>query len=148
MSLLTALAIMLSAAQAPAAAAPAAPPAASPATPSPAAASAEQWLGLVDRGLYADSWDQAGTMLKTQMGKPGWAGAVEPVRRPLGAVVSRKLKSETPTHSLPGVPDGDYDVIQFETDFAGNHKTTESIFVAHEATGWKVDGYFIKPAAN
>ena len=146
MSLVTALSIMLSAAQA--AAAPASPPAASPAVTSPAVASAEQWLGLVDRGLYADSWDQAGTMLKTQMGKPGWAAAVEPVRRPLGAVVSRKLKSETPTHSLPGVPDGDYDVAQFETDFAGNHKAIETIFLAREAAGWKVDGYFVKPAAN
>jgi hypothetical protein len=138
MSLLTALLMMLSQAQAPAVSTPL----------SPAVASAEQWVGLVDRGLYAESWEQAGAILKAQIGKPGWTGAVEPVRKPLGAVVSRKLKAETPTRTLPGVPDGDYDVLQFDTEFAGNRKTTETIFLAHEASGWKVDGYFIKPAGN
>jgi hypothetical protein len=137
-SLLTALLIMVSPAPAPAANTPV----------SPAVASAEQWVGLVDRGLYRDSWEQAGAMLKAQIGKPGWAAAVEPVRKPLGAVVSRKLRSETPTRTLPGVPDGDYDVLEFETDFAGSHKTTETIFLAREASGWKVDGYFVKPAGS
>ena len=143
MSLLAALSMMLGAPPAPAAPAPPAPIAASAAV-----TIAEQWLGLVDRGLYAESWDQAGTMLKGQIGKPGWAAAVEPVRKPLGAVVSRRLKSETPTRTLPGVPDGDYDVLAYDTDFAGNHRTTETVFLAREATGWKVEGYFIKPAAN
>jgi hypothetical protein len=82
--------------------------------------------------------------MKAHVARTGWAAAVDPVRKPLGAVASRKLKSETPTHTLPGVPDGDYDVLQFDTDFAGNHEATETIFLAHEPSGWKVDGYFIK----
>jgi hypothetical protein len=134
MSLLTALLAIFGAAQAPAAA---------PAV-SPALASARQWVGLLDQGRYPESWDQAGTLLKTQVGQAGWAGALEPVRKPLGAVASRRLKSETPTHSLPGVPDGDYDVLEFATDFAGNHSATETVILGHEASGWKVDGYFIK----
>jgi hypothetical protein len=134
MSLWTAFLMMLQAAQAPAAAAP----------PSPAVVSAEQWALLIDQGRYAESWDQAGTLMKTHMGQAGWAAAVEPVRKPLGAVASRKLRSETPTKTLPGVPDGDYDVVQFDTDFAGNHHMTEIIFLAHEASGWKVDGYYVK----
>lgn len=143
MSLLVALSMMLGTAQAPATPVPPAPVAASPAV-----ASAEQWLGLLDRGFYGDSWDKAGAMLKGQIGKPGWGAAVEPARKPLGAVVSRKLTGDTPTHKLPGVPDGDYDVVQYETEFAGNRKAIETIILAREADGWKVDGYFVKPAGT
>jgi hypothetical protein len=135
MSVVTALLMMLATAQAPTAGAPAA---------SPAVASAEQWMRLLDQGRYPEVWDQAGTLVKTHIGQAGWAGALDPVRKPLGAVASRRLKSETSTRSLPGAPDGDYEVLEFDTDFAGNHSAVETIIMAHEASGWKVDGYFIK----
>ncbi|HEX4736236.1 MAG TPA: DUF4019 domain-containing protein [Allosphingosinicella sp.] len=128
------LLMMFQAAQAPVAALP----------PSPAVVSAQQWVGLVDQGGYAESWDQAGALMKTHMGRDAWAAALEPARKPLGAVASRKLRSETPTKTLPGAPDGDYDVVQFDADFAGNRHMTETVFLAHEASGWKVDGYYIK----
>jgi hypothetical protein len=73
-----------------------------------------------------------------------WASTIQPVRDPLGAVSSRSVKSITKTKSLPGAPDGEYEVVQFQTSFANKSAATETVVVSHEASGWKVDGYFIR----
>jgi hypothetical protein len=39
------------------------------------------------------------------------------VRKPLGKVISREVKSKSHHTSLPGAPDGEYVVIQFDTSF-------------------------------
>ena len=112
MSLGTALLMMLQAGQAPAA------PPLSPA----AVASAEQFTALLDQGRYADTWSAAGNVATTHTIQTAWTGGLTAARKPLGAVASRKLRSETPTRTLPGVPDGDYDIVQFDTDFAGKFR--------------------------
>jgi hypothetical protein len=134
MNFLIALSLALSAAQAPA-----------PAQPSsPAVAEARQWAALIDQGRYPDSWTRGGTILKAQVTAAALQAAIEPVRKALGAVVSRTLKSETPTSSLPGAPPGDYDLIQFDTAFTGKTGAIETIVLAHEPSGWKVDGWAIR----
>ncbi|WP_424689361.1 DUF4019 domain-containing protein [Erythrobacter sp.] len=50
---------------------------------------------------------------------PDWAERVEPVRAPLGRVEQRDLANVTRANSLPGAPDGEYEVLQFKTQFAG-----------------------------
>jgi hypothetical protein len=65
-------------------------------------------------------------------------------RGPLGAVSSRTFQIENRTRTLPGVPDGDYEVVQFQTNFAKKSGATETVFLAREGTGWKVNGYFIR----
>jgi hypothetical protein len=62
----------------------------------------------------------------------------------LGGVSSRVLKSATKSRSLPGAPDGEYVVVQFQTSFANKAAATETVVLSHEASGWKVDGYFIR----
>jgi len=78
---------------------------------------AENWLYLVDNGKYQDSWEQASDYFKSAVLKEDWSRIVEAVRSPLGNVISRKLKSKQYATSLPGAPDGEYVVIQFETSF-------------------------------
>jgi len=48
------------------------------------------------------------------------------------------------TNTLPGAPAGEYEVIQFQTVFAKRRDAVETVVVAHEGSGWKVNGYFIK----
>jgi hypothetical protein len=57
---------------------------------------------------------------------------------PWGAAGDRQTKS------LPGAPDGDYDIVRFNTEFANKHGAVETVVLTREAGGWKVDGYFIK----
>jgi hypothetical protein len=106
--------------------------------------SAHTWVGLVDAKRWDDSWAAAGSLFKSRMPQANWASTIAPVREPLGAVASRSLKTVTKSTSLPGAPDGEYEVVQYQTRFANKAAATETVVLAHEASGWKVDGYFIR----
>ena len=70
---------------------------------------------------------------------------VRAVRDPLGKVTTRKLKSATYTKSLPGAPDGEYVVIQYESSFEHKQSAVETVTPMLDKDGkWRVSGYFIK----
>lgn len=104
---------------------------------------ASSWLATVDKGAYADSWAAGGALFRAQITADNWAAAAKTTRGPLGALVSRKLASETEKTRLPGAPDGHYDVITFTTSFAAKTSAVETVVMAQEPTGWKPIGYFI-----
>jgi len=107
--------------------------------------SAESWLALVDSGRYAESWQEAASLFKAHVSSEQWQSMVKPVREPLGKVASRKLKSATSTKTLPGAPDGEYVVIQYDTSFEHKQSAVETITPMLDKDGkWRVSGYFIK----
>jgi hypothetical protein len=107
--------------------------------------SADAWLGLVDSGKYAESWQQASSVFKAHIGKDDWQKMMQATRDPLGKVSSRKLKNATYTKTLPGAPDGEYVVIQYETSFEHKQSAVETITPMLDKDGqWRVSGYFIK----
>jgi hypothetical protein len=60
-------------------------------------------------------------------------------------VVARKLKSKQYTRTLPGAPDGEYVVIQYETTFENKQSATETVTPMLDKDGvWRVSGYYIK----
>lgn len=103
------------------------------------------WVKLVDDGDYAASWDDAAPYLKNAIPKNQWEKGLAAVRKPLGRMLSRKLKSATYTTSLPGAPDGEYVVIQFNTSFQNKESAVETITPMLDKDGqWRVSGYYIK----
>ncbi len=79
------------------------------------------------------------------MTRENWIEGVGAVRVPLGKLVSRMQKSSEAKNSLPGVPDGNYQLMQFDTAFEQKHVAVETVTVKEEADGsWKVAGYFIR----
>ena len=107
--------------------------------------SAESWLALVDEGKYADSWNEAASYFKRAVKEEKWQQTLQAVRQPLGKVISRELKTKSYHTSLPGAPDGDYVVIQFDTSFAEKHSAVETLTpMMHKDGKWRVSGYFIK----
>src|SRR3954452_10830810 len=78
---------------------------------------AEAWLKTNDAGDYDQSWEQAAKFFKGAVSKDQWKQASTGVRKPLGKLVSRKVKSRKATDKLPGAPDGKYVVIQFDAVF-------------------------------
>jgi hypothetical protein len=107
--------------------------------------SSDTWLALTDSGKYADSWQEASQPFKAAVTKEQWQGALHGVRDPLGKVLSRKLKSATYTKTLPGAPDGEYVVIQYETSFENKQSAVETVTPMLDKDGkWRVSGYFIK----
>ncbi len=106
---------------------------------------ASNWLILVDKEQYGQSWTQAAQYFKDAVKKGQWESQVKVVRDPLGKVLSRKLKSSQYAKTLPGAPDGEYVVIQYETAFEKKNKALETITPMKESSGeWKVSGYYIK----
>lgn len=109
-----------------------------------ASKSALEWVGLVDRKAWEESWRAAGGAFKAQLSAAQWAATVQPVRAPLGAVSTRALQSATKASSLPGLPAGDYEIVQFKTSFAAKNDAIETFVLAQEGSSWKVIGYFIR----
>ena len=106
---------------------------------------AKKWLALVDQGEYGKSWETAADYFKGAVTEKQWEQAVTSVRSPLGKVITRKLKSKQYATSLPGAPDGEYVVIQFETSFEKKKSSVETITPMKEKDGtWRVSGYYIK----
>jgi hypothetical protein len=107
--------------------------------------SAEAWLALADAGKYAETWDEASQIFKSSVTKDAWLSALKGVRTPLGAVQARTLRSATYTTTLPGAPDGQYVVIQFDTSFQNKKSAVETITPMLDKDGkWRVSGYYIK----
>ena len=110
-----------------------------------AIASAKKWLRIVDEGKYIESWEKSSEYFKQAIQQDQWAQAVKAVREPLGKLISRKVKNVTYTTSLPGAPDGQYVVIQFNTSFKNKKSGIETVTPMIDKDGkWRVSGYYIK----
>ncbi len=104
----------------------------------------EAWLGLVDAGKYAESWDQAAAMLKSQVTKDQWQQTIKTVRDETGKLKSRELKSAQYTETLPNAPPGKYVVFQYHATFDSG-SFIETVAATQEKDGvWRVAGYFVK----
>ncbi len=107
--------------------------------------SANSWLVLVDAAQYGQCWNEAATLFKSAVTQQEWEKAVRSARAPLGALKSRTFKSATFTRSLPGAPDGEYVVIQFDTRFENKAAAVETVTPMRQKDGaWKVSGYYIR----
>ncbi len=103
------------------------------------------WLSLVDAGNYFESWNQTAVFFKIAVTKEQWQNSMKGFRAPLGKVVARKLISTQYTQSLPGAPDGDYVVIQYETEFEEKKSAIGTVTPMLDKYGkWRVSGYYIK----
>jgi hypothetical protein len=108
-------------------------------------AAAQKWLALIDAGNYSETWKEASAIFRGAVTEPGWENSMNTFRQPLGDLVSRKLKSAQHMTELPGAPDGQYVVMQFETSFANKKSAIETVTFMLEKDGqWKSAGYFIK----
>ena len=58
--------------------------------------------------------------------------------------MTRKLKSKMYSKTLPGVPDGEYVVIMFDTQFENKKSAVETVTPMLDKDGkWRVAGYLI-----
>ena len=110
-----------------------------------ASEAAQQWLSLADAGRYAATYRAAAPAFRASVTQPAWEAAVQGVRKPLGEVKRRTLKSSTFQQVLPGAPPGQYVVIVYDTEFAGQPAALETVVPMRDADGsWKVSGYFVR----
>ena len=106
---------------------------------------AQTWLRDIDNNNYAQSWTNAAAYFQQAITSEKWVESLQQVRKPLGPLVSRKVKSAQELTSLPGAPDGRYIVMQFETSFANKKSAVETVpFMLEKDGQWRAAGDYIK----
>lgn len=106
---------------------------------------AEKWLALVDPGKYAESWEQMSSPFKSEVSERKWKSTIGKIRKPLGKVVSRKLKSAEYSKELPGAPEGEYVIVQFDTSFGQKSGAIEKVtLMLGQDLIWRVSSYAVK----
>lgn len=121
------------------AAAPPAAPLAASAAETAAVAAGKQWLALLDAGKWDASYAATGKTFRSLNTLAKWTEVSQRVRTPLGAMLSRELKT---VDFVPAPPQG-YWIVKFRTDYAGKAGATETLSLAWEDGAWKVAGVTI-----
>lgn len=107
--------------------------------------SAERWLDFIDDNEYSHSWSEAATYFRTNVTSEQWKKTLQGVREPLGKTITRKLKSKKYEISLPGIADGEYVVIEYDTSFEHKKTALELVTLMLEPDfSWRVAGYFFR----
>jgi len=100
---------------------------------------------MVDSEKYAESWKEAAVLFKDAINQEQWQQSLQAVRKPLGKLITRKMKTNTYKTSLPGAPDGEYVIIEFATSFEHKKSAIETVTPMMDKDGkWRVSGYYIK----
>jgi hypothetical protein len=110
----------------------------------PAISAAEKWLAMIDARDYSGSWKESSAIVQGAATEQHFANALDTFRNPLGDLLSRKLVSSQRLAQMPGAPDGDYVVMQFETSFANKKSAIETVTFMLENGQWKPASYLIK----
>jgi hypothetical protein len=106
---------------------------------------AKKWLVLVDKERYAESWKEASDLFRHMVQSDLWVASLKALREPLGKLISRKVQSDVYRTTLPGAPDGQYVVIEFESSFEHKKTAVETVtLMLDKDRVWRVSGYFIK----
>ena len=107
---------------------------------------AEEWLVLYDDGDTEATWDEAALVFQEQIPQQQWDAQVEQIRAGLGAPEERTLLDKRYTEELPDVPEGEYVIIQYQTQYE-NARTTETLTMRFDADddAWRTAGYFVDP---
>jgi hypothetical protein len=109
-----------------------------------AQAAARDWLALADRSDAQASWNAAGKKFQAAMSAAGWADALAKVRTPLGPMQSRTISKTGFRKTFQDVPEGDYALIVYVTNFANKVRAQETVTLERESDGkWRVLGYSI-----
>lgn len=116
-----------------------------PNAPENAITAAEEWLTLIDREKYAESYQQAGEFFKAQVKEQQWVDMVKQVREKVGGKTGRTLKRSTLRTEIEKLPEGNYAIIQFDADFKNQQGVTETVTMSEDDDGdWHAIGYFMQ----
>lgn len=106
---------------------------------------AEAWVPLWDAGKYDESYQELAEHTRKSIPKRQWFVYWSAVRQPLGKLKSRKLIEAKYIKSLPGVPDQEGAILQYESSFENKKSLVETFGMMREKDGtWRVANYLTK----
>ena len=104
---------------------------------------AKQWITLVDDQNYADAYQQMGAAGRGKAAADPWIQKTRDAQGPLFAFSSRSLKDVKMTKTLPGMRDGQYATVRYDSAFAHKAAGVETVTLVLENGAWSVVGYSI-----
>jgi hypothetical protein len=110
---------------------------------SEANSAAMHFINLVDNQAYGGAWGDAGGLMQDVVPRQVWAEGMRSVRTKMGVVKARQVGSHQAITSLPGGTKGYFMMIQYQTEFANQPNTVETvILMMEEPLGlWRVISY-------
>jgi len=105
---------------------------------------ATAWLQKLDQKNYAETWQETALLLRNQVPVNQWVKSLSELHQMFGRKQSRFLKAAHYTTNLPGAPDGEYVVLQYNTIFENKKGAIETVTPMLENGEWRISGYYIK----
>ena len=119
--------------------------AANPTNEEAARTAAEDWLALVDGDKFVESWQKLDPSFAKKVGRKKWTSSLTEIRARIGKLNSRKFASAEYTKELPGAPEGEYVVVQFDCGFEKRPAALEKVtLILGRDLSWRVAGYSVK----
>jgi hypothetical protein len=103
-------------------------------------ATANKWLEQLDAKSWNESWKGTGKLFQSNLTQEQWAKTAQAVRDPLGAVISRHILGVTKTKTLPGAPDGEYEVLTYSAVFTNKASAVETVVSSVTASNRGLSG--------
>lgn len=107
---------------------------------------ATELLDLIDRGDFEAAWDRASPHAREKGDRASFVRQMPDVQRRLGAKVSREAQSTEFKTELPELPEGQYALFRFTSEFAEVGVVDEALSLQRLGDGeWGLLGYFVRP---
>lgn len=105
---------------------------------------ADAWLALFDANDIEATYDTAAEAFKTQVELQDWEAQAAQVKQAVGELDGRTYMETTYADELPQAPEGDYMIVQYETQYA-NLNVTEYVILVQEGDTWRMVGFNAQP---
>ena len=96
----------------------------------------------MDKGKFDAVWDGSSQLLKDATFKVVFTKSLAATRGNLGKAVRGDTRIGFSRKIDPNAPDGDYAVVEVDSNFGGTI-VTEKVILARESRDWKLVGYFM-----
>lgn len=106
--------------------------------------SAWQWLELLDKGKYADSYAEGSAIFRSRISERSWESKVQIFRDAIGTIVWRDVLDVSSVADPPLLPNGQYAVVHYKSKFSDKKEYQESVTLVMENGLWRVATYDIK----
>lgn len=105
---------------------------------------ADAWLALFDADDIEATYESAAEPFKSQVDLQDWEAQAAQVKETVGELDGRTYMETTYADELPQAPEGDYMIVQYDTQYA-NLDVTEYVILVLEEDTWRMVGFNAQP---
>lgn len=105
---------------------------------------AKDYVEGLDKEQYSQSWSKGDELFQKIVAQDEWSKMLNISRKRLGKANARRGKLQQPTSNPPGLPQGAYMVIEYETSFENAPQSIERLTLRRGNDGkWRVLTYHV-----